>query len=45
MSALPVIALDGRTLTPATVVAFARVVAEAAIADAARERKASAERL
>jgi histidine ammonia-lyase len=45
VSALPVIALDGRTLTPATVVAIVRGRAEAGIDDAARERNAAAERL
>ena len=39
------IALDGRTLTPAGVVAIARGRAEARIAPAARERNAAAERL
>jgi histidine ammonia-lyase len=45
VSALPVIALDGRTLTPATVVAIVRGHAEATIADEARARNAAAERL
>jgi histidine ammonia-lyase len=45
VSALPVIELDGRTLTPATVVAIVRGHADAGIADAARERNAAAERL
>ena len=39
------IALDGRSLTPAEVVAIARGRAEARIAPAARERNAAAERL
>jgi histidine ammonia-lyase len=41
----PAITLDGRTLTPATVVQIARGRAEARMDDAARERNASAERL
>jgi histidine ammonia-lyase len=40
-----VIALDGRTLTPAQVVAIARRRAEATMEPAARERNAAAERL
>ena len=42
---MTVIALDGRTLTPAGVVAIARRRAEARMAPAARERNAAAERL
>jgi histidine ammonia-lyase len=42
---MTVITLDGRTLTPADVVAIARGRAEAAIDPAARERNAAAERL
>jgi histidine ammonia-lyase len=45
VSPLPVIELDGRTLTPAAVVAIVRGHAEARVADAARERNAAAERL
>jgi histidine ammonia-lyase len=41
----PVIELDGRSLTPAHVVAIARDRAEATMAPAARERNAAAERL
>jgi histidine ammonia-lyase len=40
-----VVVLDGRTLTPAAVVAIARSRAEVRIATAARERNAAAERL
>jgi histidine ammonia-lyase len=43
--ALPVIELDGRSLTPAEVVQIARGRAEARIGGAARERNAAAERL
>ena len=42
---LPVIALDGRTLTPEQVVDVARGRAEARLADEARARNAAAERL
>jgi histidine ammonia-lyase len=42
---MTVIALDGRTLTPAQVVAIARRRAEAELAPEARERNAAAERL
>jgi histidine ammonia-lyase len=42
---MTVIALDGRTLTPAAVVEIARGRAEARLTDAARERNAAAERL
>ncbi|MEA2469894.1 MAG: histidine ammonia-lyase [Thermoleophilaceae bacterium] len=42
---LPVVMLDGRTLTPEQVVAVARGRAEARIADEARARNAAAERL
>jgi histidine ammonia-lyase len=42
---MTVIALDGRSLTPADVVAIARRRAEAAMEPAARERNAAAERL
>ena len=42
---MAVIALDGRSLTPAEVVAIARGRAEAELAPAARERNAAAERL
>jgi histidine ammonia-lyase len=45
VSALPVITLDGRTLTPGAVVQIARGQAEAQIATEARERNAAAERL
>ena len=45
MSAPEVVTLDGRTLTPAAVVAIARGRAEARIGTAARERNAAAERL
>src|SRR5215210_2887583 len=41
----PVVELDGRTLTPAEVVAIARGRAQARITAAARERNAAAERL
>ena len=41
----PVVELDGRSLTPAAVVAIARGRAEARMASAARERNAAAERL
>jgi histidine ammonia-lyase len=41
----PVVMLDGRTLTPAGVVAIARRRAEPRLASAARERNAAAERL
>jgi len=41
----PVVTLDGRTLTPAEVVAIARGRAEARLAPEARERNAAAERL
>jgi len=41
----PVVELDGRSLTPADVVAIARGRAEARMASAARERNAAAERL
>ena len=45
MSAAEVVTLDGRTLTPAVVVAIARGRAEVRIGTAARERNAAAERL
>jgi histidine ammonia-lyase len=45
VNSLPVIALDGRTLTPAAVVDVARGRAEARMASAARERNAAAEQL
>ena len=45
LRSMTVIALDGRSLTPAEVVAIARRRAEAAIEPAARERNAAAERL
>ena len=45
MPALPVVELDGRTLTPAEVVQVARGRARARISDVARERNAAAERL
>jgi histidine ammonia-lyase len=45
MPRLPIITLDGRTLTPASVVDIARGRAEARIGTAARERNRAAERL
>src|SRR3954468_17554843 len=42
---LPVVELDGRTLTPERVVEVARGRAEARITDAARSRNVAAERL
>jgi histidine ammonia-lyase len=45
MNRLPIITLDGRTLTPASVVDIARGRAEARIGTAARERNRAAERL